>query len=130
MIPLVLLLLAQGSANAPAKITGEWVNERHTAIIRIADCPTGLCGTVIWSAAPAQRDAERGGTDDLNGTMVMLGFVPAAPQRWRGKLFLPDHARTVKATVELQSNGALHVRGCELGGLVCRSQKWTRWAGN
>ena len=130
MIPLVLLLLAQGSANAPVKIIGDWVNERHTAIIRIADCPTGLCGTVIWSAAPAQRDAERGGTDDLNGTMVMLGFVPAAPQRWRGKLFLPDHARTVKATVELQSNGALHVRGCELGGLVCRSQKWTRWTAN
>ena len=130
MIPLVLLLLAQASANAPGKITGEWVNEHRTAVIRIADCQTSLCGTIIWSAAPAQRDAARGGTYDLKGTVVMLDFVPTAPQRWRGKLFLPDHARTVKATIELQSNGTLSVRGCELGGLVCRSQMWTRWAAN
>ena len=124
------MLLAQGSPGPTTNIAGEWVNERQTAIIRIADCPTGLCGIVIWSAIAARRDAARGGTRDLNGTTVMLGFIPASPQRWRGKIYLPDHARTVKATIDLQSDGTLQVRGCELGGLVCRSQKWTRWAAN
>lgn len=130
MIPLMLFLLAQGTVGASADIAGDWVNERHTAIIRIANCPTGLCGTIIWSSPAAQRDSARGGTRDLNGTIVMLGFISAAPQRWHGKIFLPDQARTVKATMELQSDGALQVRGCKLGGLVCRSQRWTRWGAN
>jgi uncharacterized protein (DUF2147 family) len=106
------------------------MNERRTAIIRIADCPTGLCGTVIWSAPAAQDDATRGGTDDLNGTTVMFGFTPVLPHQWRGKLFLPDQNRTVRATIDLQADGALRVKGCKLAGLVCKTQRWARWTAN
>jgi uncharacterized protein (DUF2147 family) len=126
MISTILLMAAQASPATAADIRGVWVNERGTAIIRIADCPSGLCGTIIWSALAAQRDAARGGTGELNGTMVMSGFVPASEQRWHGKLFLPDQRVTVKATIEIHGNVELQVRGCELGGLVCKTQRWNR----
>lgn len=118
--------LASGSAAPAADIRGDWVNPRGTVIIRIVDCESGLCGTVVWSAPAAQRDAIRGGTADLNGTRVMSGFLPSSERRWRGTLFLPDQNRTVKATIELKNRNALQVKGCELAGLLCRSQSWNR----
>ena len=127
MIAALLLLALQSRASSSADIRGEWINQRKSAIIRVADCPSGLCGTVIWSATSAQRDSTRGGTTELNGTVVMFGFVPASQQAWRGRLFRPDLNRTVKATVRLESDGRLQVRGCELGGIVCRVQHWIRW---
>lgn len=125
MIRFALLIAMQMAAPAAPEIRGEWINGRRTAIIQIANCPSGLCGRVIWSAAAARRDAARGGTADLDGTLVMIGLVPSG-QRWRGRLFLPDRNRTVKATITLLNSDRLQVRGCELGGLVCKSQTWDR----
>ena len=125
----MLLIVAQGSAVTGADIRGEWINQRRTAIIRISDCPSGLCGTVVWSAGAARSDAARGGTAELNGTTVMWGFLPSFAQRWRGKLFVPDHNRTVNGEIELRASDALPVRGCEIARLVCRSQTWTRRRG-
>jgi uncharacterized protein (DUF2147 family) len=122
-----LLAIAVQAAPTPASdIRGDWINERQTAIIRIADCGATLCGTVNWSASTAQRDAARGGTAHLEGTVVMFSFVPSGQRRWRGRLYLPDQNRTVKATIELRANDSLEVRGCAAGGLICKSQRWTR----
>jgi len=126
MFAAMLLVVAQASGPPSVDIRGEWINQRRTAIIRIADCPSGLCGTVIWSAAAARSDATRGGIAELNGTTVMSGFAPSSGQRWRGKLFLPDHNRTVRGEIELRANDELRVKGCEMAGLVCRSQVWNR----
>jgi uncharacterized protein (DUF2147 family) len=126
MIAAMLLMFAQGFGSNAADIRGEWINQRSTAIVRIEDCPSGVCGTVIWSAPTARRDAAGGGIGELNGTIVMLGFVPASTRRWRGRLFLPDHNRTVQATIELRINDELQVTGCELGGLLCKRQRWHR----
>lgn len=125
MIAATLMLAAQMSAPAAVDLRGEWINPKGTAVIQIADCPSGLCGTVVWSAPLARRDAARGGTITLNGTIVMSGFVRSG-QRWRGRLFLPDRNRTVRATITLLNNSELKVTGCELAGLVCKSQTWNR----
>jgi len=126
MIAAMLLLLAQANLAPTGDIRGDWINQRGTAIIRIADCPSGLCGTIVWSMAKARSDAARGGTAELNGTEVMSGFVPRPGRRWRGRLFLPDHNRTVKAEIDLHDDDELRVTGCEMAGLVCRSQRWNR----
>jgi uncharacterized protein (DUF2147 family) len=128
MIATMLLLATQTAPSPVAEIRGEWINERKSAIIRVQECPTGLCGSIVWSTPAAQRDAKRGGTAALDGTSVMYGFVPASSHQWRGRLFLPDRNRTVRATIELQRRGVLKVKGCELGGLICRTQTWVRWS--
>lgn len=125
MIAATLMLAAQMSATAAVDIRGDWINPKGTAVIQIADCPSGLCGTVVWSAPLARRDAARGGTVTLNGTIVMSGFVRSG-QRWRGRLFLPDRNRAVRATITLLNSSELKVTGCELAGLVCKSQTWNR----
>jgi uncharacterized protein (DUF2147 family) len=125
----MLLMVVQAVGVLSADIRGDWMNQARTAVVRIADCGPGLCGTIIWSAPRAQRDARRGGTVELNGTVVMTGFVLSFRDGWRGRLFLPDRNRTVEATIQLRDKSALEVRACELGGLVCKSQAWTRVQG-
>ncbi len=130
MSSLALIMFAQAGALPASDIRGEWINDRRTAVVSIADCSFGLCGTIVWSAPVARRDAARGGTPELNGKTVMMGLVPTAAQRWRGKLFLPDQNRIVSARIELNLEDQLRVRGCELGGLVCRTQTWSRRRAN
>jgi len=69
MIAAMLLMFAQGFGSNAADIRGEWINQRSTAIVRIEDCPSGVCGTVIWSAPTARRDAAGGGIGELNGKL-------------------------------------------------------------
>jgi uncharacterized protein (DUF2147 family) len=114
-------------AVTPAAIPeGEWINQAGSVIVRIAPCETGLCGTVSWASDKAQKDAARGGTISLVGTEVMHGFVPVADDHWRGRLFLPDVRRRVKATLRWDASDRIAIRGCELGGVICRTQYWWR----
>lgn len=124
---IAVVLAGQVTAEA-ADIRGDWINERASVIIRIADCDSGLCGKVVWSSQSARRDAARGGTVELNGTNVMYGFTLVSPDRWRGRLFLPDLKRDVRATISLKSPATLKVKGCNLAGILCRTQTWTRSA--
>ena len=119
-----------GVSASQADIRGDWINERGSVVVHISDCTTGLCGTVIWSSPAAKRDAARGGTADFDGTTVMTGFAPVSDLRWQGKLFVPDQGRRVRATVTLVDRGALAVKACDLGGLICSKQTWTRWRAN
>ena len=105
---------------------GEWINQAGSVIVRIAPCESGLCGTVSWASETAQKDAARGGTALLVGTEVMYAFVPVGEGRWQGRLFLPDVRRRVKATLRWDASDRIAIRGCEFGGVICRTQYWWR----
>ena len=122
---LVVSPVTPSFASAPQEIRGHWINARRTVVVQIADCGIALCGTVVWSTDAAQRDAARGGTAVLNGTVVMSGLMPASNGRWRGFLFAPDLGRRVKGTLTLEGP-TIRIKACDLGGLLCRSQIWSR----
>jgi len=42
MIFMLVFMLAQASVTSTADIKSDWINERRTALIRIAECPSGL----------------------------------------------------------------------------------------
>lgn len=81
---LMLAMLVQTLATS-SDIRGDWINQRQTAVIRIFDCPSRLCGVVIWSAPTAQGDAARGGTRDAEwndrdaGVRAFGGWQMARP---------------------------------------------------
>ncbi len=120
--------MAAAMTSAGLSIAGDWANEDRSVIVRIAPCAQAVCGHVQWSSPEAQSDAARAGTPRLNGTRVVIDFVATSERQWRGKLFIPDHRRTVRATIRQKGPDHLEVKGCELAGLVCRTQKWSRVA--
>ena len=124
MLPLLALATIQASEQT---LAGYWANAPTTVIVLIAPCADeGWCGTVQWASDKAKVDAAQRGTANLIGTELMHGFVAVAPARWKGRLFVPDLNKRSKAELRQLDANRLQVRGCAVGGLICKSQVWTR----
>ncbi|MEO6249026.1 MAG: DUF2147 domain-containing protein [Sphingomicrobium sp.] len=116
-------------AFAAAPIEGNWANPARSVTVRIGQCGGTLCGRVIAASAHARAKAADAGTDRLIGTELMSDLDPIGPGAWRAEIFVPD--RNIRADGELHLVGprALEVRGCAMGGLICKTQTWTRVGG-
>lgn len=123
---LFLLALSAAQARTAQPIEGLWRNPIGSAIIRVAPCGNLLCGTVVWASARGQAEVART-TSHVVGTTVLTEVKPASPNRWAGRLFIPDDNVHVSARMELVGNRTLKLTGCAFAGLFCRSQLWTRY---
>jgi uncharacterized protein (DUF2147 family) len=127
----VLLVLSCGSARAgdPA---GDWLVEDGSAKIRIAICDGSLWGVVGWEKAPGGKDtsnpdpAKR--SRETLGMPILLDMKPSGADKWSGQIYNAKDGKMYQASVELQSDSALKVRGCVLGGLFCGGETWSRTA--
>jgi uncharacterized protein (DUF2147 family) len=135
--PFAAPALAQAPAAAPAAVPaavlGRWLNPKRTAVVDTAPCGTDgrLCGTVACAATDAIEKAREKGTAQLVGTQLLerLEYKPKE-KRWRGKVFVPDFPGRFDAIMTPISYDRVEVRGCILGGLICKKQMWTRIAPN
>ena len=120
--------LFAGPAFATSPIDGQWTNPARTVTVRIAPCGGALCGRVVSASPDAKAKAAAAGTPRLIGTELMSRLEPVGQGVWRGTFFVPD--RNVRAPGELRLLGprALEIEGCAMGGLVCKTQQWTRVA--
>lgn len=124
MLAMAALVAAAGTA--PPSIAGGWVNPARSVTVAIAPCGDEYCGTVEWASDKAAADARRGGTDPLVGTRLFTRLAPKGDRRWAGRVFVPDINKTSRATLSLVAPDRLKVTGCAVGGLLCKSQLWTR----
>ena len=115
---------AQGVA-AQNALYGLWSNPKHTVQVDIRPCGLSACGYVVWASAEAQADARKGGTPNLIGLQVLRDMKPDTGV-WAGKVFVPDLNMTFSGKAMLVDPISLRAKGCILGGLICKSQKWTR----
>lgn len=125
LLSLLVLLLTP----APDGLAGVWSNPKNTVHVRYEPCGDGaICGTVVWASDKAIADARRGGTPNLIGTRIFRNLYRAGPNRWKGKVFVPDINRTFSGSVTVEGDTMIG-RGCLLLGVGCKSQTWHRVAG-
>lgn len=120
-----MLLIASLLLLQTGPIEGKWTNPTGSVTIEIAACGAALCGTVVAASDKAKADAARGGTKQLVGAQLLSNFTPRN-DRWRGKLFVPDMNKRFSAQLQMIGANSLKVRGCAVGGAVCKSQLWSR----
>ena len=114
-------------ALAASPIEGSWTNPHRSVTVRIGPCDgETLCGRVTSASADARSSAAEGGTPKLIGTELMSGLEPNGEGSWHGEVFVPDVNRRAEADIHLLNPRILEVQGCALGGLLCKSQTWTR----
>ena len=118
-----ILLAAASPTSTP--IEGYWMHPEKTVIIRLEPCGELVCGTVTWATERAQRDARKG-VDRLIGARLLTDFRARREGLWKGKIFVPDYDLHVSGKIEPLDRDRLKVSGCTLGGLLCRTQVWTR----
>jgi uncharacterized protein (DUF2147 family) len=128
-------LAAAALAASPATVTGDWINQDHSALVRIAPCGAQLCGTVVRVLARGRgvpttdvnNSDPRLRSRPLVGLRVLSGFTQAGTRWEGGRAYDPKSGNSYRARLEPSRDGTLTVTGCVL--FVCRSQAWTRAGG-
>jgi uncharacterized protein (DUF2147 family) len=132
-----LLMLAGSQSALAADPTGVWLTQPGTSRIRVADCGGALCGTIMWLKEPNDPDTGKPKTDKNNsdaarrsrplmGVQIMLGMKPAGDGKWTGQVYNAEDGKTYSGNLTFSGGNSLQLQGCALGGLVCKSQTWTK----
>ena len=120
------LVAAPSAATAKAPIEGRWVNPKGSVTVQVAPCGPAFCATVIDASAKAKATARKGGTPDLIGTQVMSEFRANGDGTYRGRAFDPKRNLRAPATIRMIGASTLVVKGCLVGGIICKEQRWKR----
>lgn len=105
---------------------GLWINPHDSVVVRTSSCANKLCGWIIWANGEALADARESGVKDLIGTELLQDYHPTNAHSWSGTVFVPDLGRNISSQINQLSRNELKIKGCILGGLICKSQLWTR----
>ena len=124
-----LLLCGLGAGPAAAQdAAGVWLSQTGETRVRIAACGAEMCGTVVWQKTPGKDvnnpDAARRDRA-IVGIRMMSGMKKSAAG-WTGQLYNFQDGKTYTGTMKLPSANAMELGGCVMGGLICRTQTWTR----
>ena len=115
------------AASAQAAIEGHWINPKGNVVVRLAPCGDAYCGTVIKASRHAQESARNGGDPHLIGTQILSGLHPTGDGTFKGRVFDPKRNIRAPATIRLEGENAITVKGCAIAGmLLCKEQRWTR----
>ena len=128
MIALAATLAAPAIA-APQPLRspqGLWLNPHGSVAVRTGPCGDKLCGWIVWANNEALSDAKENGVDKLIGTELLENYRPEGAASWSGTVFVPDMGRRFSSKIDALSPTQLKVKGCVLGGLICKSQIWSR----
>lgn len=128
--PAVAQSQSQPAAATPAThpIYGVWMNPYKSVAVRTGPCGDRLCGWIVWANDEAQTDARDGGVTKLIGTALLENYRSDKPGNWSGTVFVPDMGRRFYSIIQQIGPNDMKVKGCILGGLICKSQVWHRIA--
>ena len=126
LIPAGLAVAAPAAAPSAAVAIGLWRNPKQTIEVRTGMCGAELCGTVVAASSTARADARDAGVTHLIGTALLRNYRQTGPDSWSGRVFVPDMGRVFASRIAVLPPNRLRISGCILGGLVCKSQVWTR----
>ena len=120
---LLLVLVAAPLALAEGDVVGKWTTEKSEEgawlTVDIQPCGDKLCGTIV--------DAHEVKDMSIVGTEMIKDMQPKTETSFaKGKIYAPDTEKWYKSKMKLKGTDTLKVSGCVLGGVICRSQTWTR----
>jgi uncharacterized protein (DUF2147 family) len=122
-----LVMLALPASAQPADPSGTWLTQSGDTRVRIAKCGAEYCGTIASStyqkdtnnADPKLRDR------NIVGVQMIWGLKPDGDSL-TGQLYNPQDGKTYTGKLKVTSPKTLQLSGCVFGGLICKSQTWTK----
>ncbi|HZP77098.1 MAG TPA: DUF2147 domain-containing protein [Pseudolabrys sp.] len=131
-----VLLLSASPARA-ADPTGQWITQNGKAHVLIGKCGDALCGSIISLKEPIEPATGKPKTDKNNadaskrsrpviGVHIVLGMKPAGDGLWKGEVYNAEDGKTYSGNLTFTGGSSLKLEGCALGGLICKTQTWTR----
>jgi uncharacterized protein (DUF2147 family) len=132
-----LALLAAMTPARAAEPFGTWYTADKDSQVRIANCGGALCGALVWLKEPNDPATGRPKTDKNNadtskqgrpllGVQIVLAMKPNGPNVWSGDVYNATDGRTYSGGFTMTGDNTAELKGCVMGGLICKSQTWTR----
>ena len=112
-----LLLTAGATLAQAADPTGTWVRPSTGTVVKFYNCGENLCAKIV-----GVKDKSKQRTV---GTVIMSGAAKSGDNTWKGDLLNTEDGQTYNGVVTL-SGGGLSLKGCVLGGIVCKGETWSR----
>lgn len=116
---------AAAATLSPA-IIGTWVNPHQSVHVRTGGCNNRLCGWIVWASPEALSDARDSGVERLVGTTLLQNYVADDRAHYHGQVFVPDMGRSFSSTIRQIDANTLTIKGCLIGGMICKTQIWRR----
>jgi len=136
-----VLVSSSALAAAPALAAdpfGTWLTEDKKAQVRIENCGGALCGKIVWLKEPIDPDTSKPKTDKKNvdaakqsrpllGVPIVLGMKPSGTaNKWDGQVYNAEDGNTYSGSFTLTGASTADLKGCVMGGLICKTAVWTR----
>jgi uncharacterized protein (DUF2147 family) len=104
---------------------GLWLNPHNSVVVKTGPCGDKLCGWIVWANKEAMSDAKDSGVTALIGTELLQDYRPKGNGLWAGSVYVPDMGHSFSSTI-IEMGKAMKVKGCLIGGFICKSQVWQR----
>jgi uncharacterized protein (DUF2147 family) len=122
-----LVLLSMPAQAQSADPSGTWMTQSGETRVKIAKCGGDYCGTIVSStyqkdtnnADPQLRDR------NIVGVRMIWDLKPNG-DGYTGQLYNPQDGKTYTGKLKVTAPNALQLSGCVFGGLICRSQVWSK----
>jgi uncharacterized protein (DUF2147 family) len=134
-----LSLFAIGLLGATGQVTpahaadplGTWYTADNDSQVRITNCGGALCGAIVWLKEPNDPDTGKPKTDKHNPdagkqNQPLIGMKPSGPDQWSGDVYNAQDGKTYSGSFTMTGQNAAQLKGCVMGGLICKGQSWTR----
>jgi uncharacterized protein (DUF2147 family) len=131
---MLCLVATQALAGDPR---GHWLTENSRAKVTIVSCGGALCGNIVALKEPDDPATGKPRTDSYNpdaakrarpviGVQIVIDMKPDTADRWKGEVYNVEDGKTYSGSITLVNATTLNLQGCALGGLICKTQTWTR----
>jgi uncharacterized protein (DUF2147 family) len=104
-------------------IEGIWQtqpDEGSVALVQIAPCGAAYCGTIVRTF----KGSEEYKSPNI-GKQIVIDMVASGGGAYAGKVLRPADNKIYNGKAAV-SGGSMKLSGCVAGGLICKSQTWTR----
>jgi uncharacterized protein (DUF2147 family) len=127
-------------ATAPALAAdpfGTWLTEDKKGKIHIVNCGGALCGNLVWIQEPMDPETSKPKLDKHNvdaskqgrpllGIPIVLNMKPNGADKWEGQVYNAEDGNTYSGSFAMTGANSAQLKGCIMGGLLCKAQTWTR----
>jgi len=133
-----MLCLAAVTPASAGDARGNWLTENGRAKVTIASCGGALCGNIVALKEPNDPATGKPKTDSNNpdaakrarpmiGVQIVIDMkADTTADKWKGQVYNAEDGKTYSGSITLVNATTLNLQGCALGGLICKTQTWTR----
>ncbi|WP_102106998.1 DUF2147 domain-containing protein [Oceaniglobus roseus] len=104
-------------------VEGTWQTQPDdgaVALVKIVPCGANFCGTIQRTF----KDGKEYKSPNL-GKQIVRSMTPKGNGKYEGQVWRPSNNKVYLGKISLSGN-TMALKGCVAGGLICKSQTWTR----